>query len=36
MVTTIFFLGYLLWRRHLFIEPASQDLSIGRPSEELR
>lgn len=36
MVATVFFLGYLLWRRHLFIEPGSQDPTIGRTSEELR
>lgn len=36
MLATIFFLGYLLWRRHVFVEPASQDPFIGRPSEEVR
>lgn len=36
MLSLMFFIGYLLWRRHVFAEPASQDPFIGRPSEEVR
>lgn len=36
MLATALFLCYLLWRRRLFIEPCSQDPTIGRTSEELR
>ena len=36
MLSIIFFIGYLLWRRHVFAEPASQDPFIGRTSEEVR
>jgi hypothetical protein len=36
MVATMCFLGYLLWRRHVFTESASHDSSIGPASEELR
>ncbi|MDC8447424.1 MAG: hypothetical protein LV473_03605 [Nitrospira sp.] len=36
MLATIFLLGYLLWRRHMFSETAFQDFSIGPASEEGR
>jgi hypothetical protein len=36
MIATMLFLGYLLWRRNVFTEPASHDSSIGPASEELR
>lgn len=34
MLATTFFVCYLLWRRHLFIEPGSQEPTIGRTWEE--
>ena len=36
MLATIFFLGYLLWRRQVFTEATCQNPSIGRASEETR
>ena len=36
MLATLLFLGYLLWRRHVFTEPASHDASMGPASEEFR
>ena len=36
MLATIFFLGYLLWRRQVFTEATCQNPSIGRASEEAR
>jgi hypothetical protein len=36
MLATMLFLGYLLWRRHVFTEPASHDASMRPASEEFR
>jgi hypothetical protein len=36
MLATMLFLGYLLWRRHVFTEPASHDASMRAASEEFR
>jgi hypothetical protein len=36
MLATMLFLGYLLWRRHVFTEPACHDASMGPASEEFR